>query len=308
MLSLLIVGYGNHTKKNILPAIERSNKIIVSGILVKNKVNYNQSKYNIIEQKDIKKISFDAVYIATPISSHYNLIKKFSNLCDKIICEKPLTLNSLQTKKIIKLTKNRGVKLHEVSMYRYHQQYLYLKNILNKNINKINTISTNFSIPKLEKNNTRYIKKMGGGGLLDVGYYPISILISLLGKPLDIKAFGVREKNYEVILKGAALFKYKNFIAVANWGLNSSYKNYFKFSTNNEDFYFERIFSKPHNYKTYYLKNSNGINEKISLGEDDQFLNMLKNILFSKNSIKDRYNVENIANVIDVINKQISKK
>ncbi len=307
MLNLLIIGYGNHTKKNILPALARSAKVNISGIVVRNKSNIKEKEHKIIEYQDIKKVNFDAAYISTPISTHYKILKKLIYLCDHIICEKPLTLNSTQTKKILQMSKSNKVNIHEASMYRYHLQYSHLKEVIYKNFEHINTATATFSIPKLEKENIRYNKSLGGGGLLDVGFYPISILISLFGKPLKVKAFGIKNNHYDVILKGTALFKYKKFVAIANWGINSDYNNHFQFSAKNRNFYYDRIFSKPFDYDSFFIKKSEGIEEKFVLGRDDHFLNMIENMLLNKKLIKDYYDTSVIAKVMDIINSQINK-
>ena len=96
---------------------------------------------NLIASEEI-----DAVYIATPHSTHY----EYSLLAIKnkkhILCEKPITINHLESMVLLNLAKEKEVFLMEAYMYRVHPQtFNILDNlsIFDNTKNKI-TITSSF--------------------------------------------------------------------------------------------------------------------------------------------------------------------
>ena len=286
MKKIAIIGFGNHIIKNILPAIERLNWLEVDSIYVRDVQKYiSKAKEQNVELKNISKsIGKDVnwVYISTPISTHFDLSKKYLELEKNVICEKPLTNNSSQTEELFQIAKNKQLFLHEVSMYKYHKQYKHLEEFVNKNKQYIKVVKTSFTIPHLNANDIRYKKELGGGALLDVGYYPLSIITSLFGKPNNMNLNTFTEKNYVVDLFGTALFEYDDFYCIGEWGIGLPYSNEITVLTETKSVKYERIFSKPETFLTKVKIKEGFESREIEIGKDDQFVNMFKTLLLSK--------------------------
>ena len=279
MQTITIIGYGNHVIKNILPAISRCNAINVEYIIVRDKERFKECPdYNLMRELNGDfVISSDWVYIATPISTHFSYARKMLMLGKNVICEKPITESYNNSKLLDNLAKESGLKLIEVCMYLYHEQYDILKNIFSKYENDIKNIRCSFSIPHLSPDNIRYKKELFGGALLDVGYYPLSLISDLCGRPINIsyKKFFDRE----VDIFGYAIFEYKSFYALCEWGIGKLYSNFIEIQTENDLIYFERIFSKPHTFETTItITNREGV-QTIIVEQDDHFVNFLEDCL-----------------------------
>ena len=287
MKKISIIGFGGHVKKNILPAFYRSNFVEIEGVYVRNlcshKDAFDSYNFKILSLNDLSSSEADWFYIATPIATHYDLVKKCLLLKKNVICEKPLTLSKNLALDLYKTAYDNNLILYEVDMYKHHIQYMQLKDEVNKNFNNIKSVSVKFSIPHLNNKDIRYNNDLGGGALRDVGYYPISLIISLFQSPSKISSSIFSEKGYTVDLFGSAIFSYDNFCCMAEWGIGQPYKNKVTLVTENYEISYDRIFSKPHDLKTFAIKTKNGEAEKNDLGDDDQFLNMFFNILYSKN-------------------------
>tara|TARA_B100001063_G_scaffold56039_1_gene49944 strand:+ start:4509 stop:5456 length:948 start_codon:yes stop_codon:yes gene_type:complete len=287
MKKISIIGFGGHVIKNILPAFIRSNVIEIEGVYVRNLRRYKDicSIYNldIFSVNEISSSEAEWFYIATPIATHYDLVKKCLLLKKNVICEKPLTLSKNFAVDLYKIADDNNVILYEVDMYKHHNQYKHLKEEVNNNSHNIRSLSVKFSIPHLDNKDIRYNSELGGGALRDVGYYPISLIMSLFQSSSNINSSIFSEEGYTVDLFGSAIFSYDNFYCIAEWGIGQPYENKVTLITENSEILYDRIFSKPHDYKTNVVTKKAGEIEENNLGHDDQFLNMFFNIPQSKN-------------------------
>jgi len=288
MMEIAVIGFGNHVTKNILPAINRLNDIYVESIYVRYPTKYAGKA--LMHELTVKHINetiaedVEWVYISTPISTHYKLAKKYLNLKKNVICEKPLTDSLEKTKELIELAESKGVRLHEVCMYQFHKQYEHLREFISNNAGSLKSLTARFTIPHLAKDDIRYVKALGGGALLDVGYYPVSLLVSLFGKPNNIKAAKFSEDGYEVDLLGSAIFEYDDFYCIAEWGIGLPYFNEVTAITETTVIKYDRSFSKPETFPTKAQIREGFDSSETDIGCDDQFVNMFKSIILGDSS------------------------
>jgi len=288
MTKISIVGCGNHVKKNILPAIDRMNDLEVDAVYVRDPRKVEMTlKFDGVKVQNIgNSVAEDVewVYISTPISSHYELVKSFIFLGKNVICEKPLTDSLNRTIELFELADKLNVKLYEVNMFQYHELYRHLSQVVKESYSNLICLKAKFSIPHLASNDIRYKKELGGGALLDVGYYPLTLIASMFGAPVDIRSTQFGRPEYEVDLFGAAVLDYEGFYCIAEWGIGGLYANEVEVITDTKSFFYERIFSKPNTFQTSVLINNSAGEEKIGIGADDQFANMLRSFIFSVNN------------------------
>lgn len=313
MIEVAVIGFGNHVVKNILPAISRLEDVCVESVYVRDPSKYFDKALN--HGLTVRHINesvgegVEWIYISTPISTHYDLAKKYLELGKNVICEKPLTDSLEKTKELLKLSESKGVCLYEVCMFQYHKQYEHLRGFISNNIDSLKTLSAKFTIPHLAKDDIRYVKRLGGGALLDVGYYPISLLVLLFGKPNNVKATKLSEDGCEVDLIGSAIFEYDNFYCIAEWGIGLPYSNEVTAITESKVVKYDRAFSKPETYRTKAQIREGFESSEIDIGDDDQFVNMFKAILLGDSCR--RVNVKEsmlfISDILDELNQIVIK-
>lgn len=141
-----------------------------------------------------------AVYIATPHTSHSEWAIKAAKAGKHILCEKPISINAAEAATVIEAARQNGVFLMEAFMYRCHPQTAKLRDLLRqKVIGEVRFVRATFSYQTtMDEEKNIFNHQLAGGGILDVGCYPVSItrLIagavhgSLFENPIELKGVG----------------------------------------------------------------------------------------------------------------------
>jgi predicted dehydrogenase/aryl-alcohol dehydrogenase-like predicted oxidoreductase len=143
-----------------------------------------------------------AVYISTPHPLHAEWAVKAARARKHVLVEKPIGLNYAEAMVITEAALENDVFLMEAFMYRCHPQTARLVELVkNRVIGELRLIQADFSFhwPKPWNDQSRLISNaLGGGGILDVGCYPVSMSRLLAGaylgrpfaEPEDFKAMG----------------------------------------------------------------------------------------------------------------------
>jgi predicted dehydrogenase len=93
-----------------------------------------------------------------------------------VLCEKPIALSVEETRKLIAVRDRTGVKIGEAFMARSHPQWLRAREIvLSGAIGELRAFLAAFSYFNRDPRNVRNVKAWGGGGLMDIGCYPITL-------------------------------------------------------------------------------------------------------------------------------------
>lgn len=290
---LAIIGFGEHYQRNILPIVKNSRSINIKYVVVRDVTKYEKSNdylftndYSIVLEDD----EITSVYILTPINSHYDYAFKALQAGKNVLCEKSLTESLYDTEKLVSISQQTNTKLQEVVMYQYHPQFEWVRSHLEKNSTKrLIKFHATFQIPHLSPDNIRYSKSSGGGALLDLGFYPISIINSLFGIPDSINSVTVTPQDYEVDLFGCSLLSYSNFYATAEWGIGRDYKNEITIEYEDHQVHVDRAFSKPTDLKTNItISDKFGKVECITIPSFNHFEVMINDFL-SNNAINEKH-------------------
>jgi predicted dehydrogenase len=125
----------------------------------------------------------DAVYIATPHPMHAECAVRAAEAGKHILCEKPLTVTTREAEAVIDAARRHDVFLMEAFMYRCHPQIRRLVEIVRSGtVGEVRTIRATFAFDAGFNPEGRLLaKSLGGGGILDVGCYPVSLVRLLAG-------------------------------------------------------------------------------------------------------------------------------
>ena len=139
----------------------------------------------------LKDKEIEAVYIPLPNHLHVEWAIKSLHAGKHVLVEKPIALTSQEAQKLLdESLKSPELKITEAFMYRYHPQWIKVKELVdNKTIGKFKTIQSSFSFYDDNPESIVNIKEYGGGSLMDIGCYPISLSRFLFNEePKEIQA------------------------------------------------------------------------------------------------------------------------
>ena len=119
----------------------------------------------------------DAVYNPLPNHLHVEWSIKALEAGKHVLCEKPIGLTSDEGQKLVDAAANfPDLKIMEAFMYRHHPQWQRAKQIVQKGgVGQLRTIQSFFSYFNDDAGNIRNQKDIGGGALMDIGCYNISL-------------------------------------------------------------------------------------------------------------------------------------
>jgi len=118
----------------------------------------------------------EAVYNPLPNHLHVPWSIQALEAGKHVLCEKPIALNAAEAVQLIQAARlRRELKVMEAFMYRFHPQWLTIRELLAAGqIGRLTTIYSTFTYHNLNPEDYRNVPEYGGGGLLDIGCYSIS--------------------------------------------------------------------------------------------------------------------------------------
>jgi predicted dehydrogenase len=139
----------------------------------------------------------EAIYNPLPNHLHVPWSIKAMEAGKHVLCEKPVALNAAEAKTLVPVRDRSGVKIGEAFMVRTHPQWLRTSELIHKGrIGELRAIVGVFSYFNRDAKNVRSKPEWGGGGLLDIGCYAITMSRFMYGgEPLRVS--GVLERDPE---------------------------------------------------------------------------------------------------------------
>ena len=160
----------------------------------------------------------EVVYIATPHPSHAEWAIQAARHEKHVLCEKPLAMNHAEVSRMVQAAREHDVFLMEAFMYRCHPQTERLVSLLQSGtLGRIKAIQASFGIDGAFPAQHRVINHaLGGGGILDLGCYPVSMARLVAGvatgaafsEPLELHALGHVGESSRVDEYTAAILKF----------------------------------------------------------------------------------------------------
>lgn len=136
----------------------------------------------------------EAVYNPLPNHLHVPWSIKALEAGKHVLCEKPLGLDAEDARQLLEVSRRYpDLKVMEAFMYRHHPQWHLARKLVREGeIGELRSIHTIFNYYLVDPANVRNQADIGGGGLLDVGCYAVS-LSRLVFETEPIRAFAAME-------------------------------------------------------------------------------------------------------------------
>ena len=133
----------------------------------------------------------DVIYIGSPHHEHRGMAIEALDAGKHVLCEKAFALNRPEAEDMVAAARRNDRFLMEAMWSWFMPGWHEVRSRIDAGaIGDIVSIDANFclSIPDPQGRHRR--RDMGGGALLDLGIYPLSIARFLLGEPTDVRALG----------------------------------------------------------------------------------------------------------------------
>ena len=135
----------------------------------------------------------DIVYVATPHTEHAANTLLCLAAGKPVLCEKPFTINAREAETVIRAARERGLFLMEAMCTRFIPVVREAVRLIAEGaIGDVKMVQGDFGFRTDFSTEHRLLNpKLGGGALLDVGIYPVSIASFFLGPIVDVAAVAV---------------------------------------------------------------------------------------------------------------------
>jgi predicted dehydrogenase len=125
----------------------------------------------------------DAIYNPLPNHLHVPWSIRALEAGKHVLCEKPIALTAAEAQKLLDAARERPqLKVMEAFMYRHHPQWQRARQLVaDGEIGELRTIQSFFSYYNADPADIRNVAEFGGGGLMDIGCYTISLSRFIFG-------------------------------------------------------------------------------------------------------------------------------
>ena len=159
----------------------------------------------------------DAIYIPLPNHLHLEWAIKALEANKHVLVEKPVGMSSKEAEKLLKTShKYPHIKVMEAFMYRHHPQWIKAKELVDqKVIGDIKAIQSSFSFYEDDPNSIVNSKEFGGGSLMDIGCYPISLSRFLFNsEPKSISSVIEYHPDFKVDILASGILEFETGTSV----------------------------------------------------------------------------------------------
>jgi predicted dehydrogenase len=223
------MGNANIARVCVIPAIQKSRNGNVHALATRSP----EKGHNIAEKNNIPFLydnyealitdrHVDAIYIPLPNHLHRPWTLRCLQAGKPVLCEKPLACNAQEAIEMTRTAEASNLLLMEALMYRYHPRSQIIKKLVTKGkIGDLRLVRSAFcyrmenSILE-EGTNFRLRPETGGGALLDIGCYGVSVARWLFDcEPSHVQAHAVmNSQGVDIHLVGSLAFSKDAFCSL----------------------------------------------------------------------------------------------
>jgi len=178
-----VLGAAKIALTKVIPAMQRSPWCEIAAIASRDlaKATAAAAELNIPKaygsyDELITDAAIEAIYNPLPNHLHVSWTAKAAEAGKHVLCEKPIALNATEARTLIDVRNRTGVRIQEAFMVRTHPQWLETRRLIHSGrIGALRSITCFFSYFNPDPTNIRNQLEIGGGALMDIGCYPITI-------------------------------------------------------------------------------------------------------------------------------------
>ncbi len=212
-----ILGVAKIATAKVIPAMQKASNVEIEAIasrdLSKARTAAEQlgipQAYGSYEEL-LQDPAIDAIYNPLPNHLHVPWSIRAAEAGKHVLCEKPIALSVAETRDLIAARDKAHVKIGEAFMARTHPQWLRAAEIARSGrIGEPRVVSGHFSYFNRDPKNVRNIAEIGGGGIMDIGCYPITLSRMIFAaEPVSVHALLDRDPDFKTDRLASVILQY----------------------------------------------------------------------------------------------------
>jgi len=212
-----VLGVANIAVKKVIPAMQKGERCEIVAIASRDAERARQAAKQLQIPKPFGSYEemladpgIDAIYNPLPNHLHVPWSIRAAESGKHVLCEKPLALSAQEGGKLIEVRDKTRVKIGEAFMVRTHPQWLRARELVRSGaIGELRAIVSVFSYFNRDPKNVRNIASIGGGGIYDIGCYPITMARFLFERePARVAAMVERDPEMHTDRLSSALLDF----------------------------------------------------------------------------------------------------
>ncbi|MGA3293414.1 MAG: Gfo/Idh/MocA family oxidoreductase [Candidatus Acidiferrales bacterium] len=141
--------------------------------------------------------AIEAIYNPLPNNLHVEWSIRAAEAGKHVLCEKPLSVSVREAKRLLEVRDRTRVRIGEAFMVRTHPRWLRARELVRASrIGELRLVSGSFTYFNRDPKNVRNVPEYGGGALLDIGCYPVTLSRFISGQE-PTRALGLIERDPE---------------------------------------------------------------------------------------------------------------
>src|SRR6266852_2142613 len=185
-----VLGVASIAVQKVIPAMQRGKDSQITAIASRNLAKARKAARNLKIPKAygsyeelLADPEIDAIYNPLPNHLHVPWSIKAAEAGKHVLCEKPIGLSVDEAKRLRDVRDRTGAKIGEAFMVRTHPQWIKaIELVSGGRIGELRSMMGFFSYFNRNPANVRHKVEWGGGGLLDIGCYPITMSRFIFGE------------------------------------------------------------------------------------------------------------------------------
>jgi predicted dehydrogenase len=152
----------------------------------------------------------EAVYNPLPNHLHVRWSIRAVEAGKHVLCEKPIALTAAEARMLLTARDHAGVQVAEAFMVRTHPRWLKARELVHAGrIGELKLVTGHFSYSRRDPADIRSHPEWGGGVLMDIGCYPVTLARWLFGaEPVSVTAMLERDPELQVDRLTSAMLRF----------------------------------------------------------------------------------------------------
>ena len=202
-----VLGVADIAVRQVIPAMQRSPSSRIAAIASRDRAKADAAAKALgiprahgSYEALLADPGIEAIYIPLPNHLHVPWTIRAAEAGKHVLCEKPIACSAAEARGLLDVRDRTGVLIGEAFMVRSHPQWLKVRELLAAGrIGQLRLVLGHFSYYRRDPDDVRSRVEYGGGVLLDIGCYPVTLSRWLFGsEPVEVAAVLERDPDFKV--------------------------------------------------------------------------------------------------------------